>query len=110
MIGVSDGLDHRDEVASLLVAAPDVGGLVNEPGDAGIRAVLLAQLVEPDARGVDEIGPPMIVRLGLEFLPFVEGYAAGEDDIFLIRRRGGPARGPNGEKGEERAGAGRDDS
>src|SRR5205814_7179301 len=93
---VTHGIDVTDQIDSVLLSPLDVGGLVNQPRYHEVRSKLLAQLLGPNSGGMHEICPPMIMRLGLVFLPLVEGDATDQDNPFALRhigRRDGPREG-----------------
>ena len=85
---VPDGIDEGKQVLLLLHGAVLVALLINEPGDLGVGRGS-ANLLGADARGTDEIRPPMIVRLLFVFFPDHERRAADEEDVFAVRGRGG---------------------
>ena len=87
MIFVAHGVDVGDQVLLLLHGTIFVTLAVNEPGNHPVGAKLRAQLFRAHARGMDEVRPPMIVRLRFVFLPFVQRRAAHDDDVFA---RAGP--------------------
>lgn len=88
---VPDADDIADEVGMIFPVGPtDVAGLVNQPGDAGLRAMFLLELLDADASGTNKISPPLVVRLTFEFFPFDEGWPTAHDDIF--RAAGGYGR------------------
>jgi hypothetical protein len=57
-----------------------------------IGAKLAAQLISLQARGVNEICPPVIVRLRFVSLPLMERRAANQNDPFGRRRFPGESR------------------
>ena len=71
-ISVANRTDVAEQILMLLCGAIDITLLVNEPGNHGIGADLGAQLFSAQTGGVDEIGPPMIVRLRLVLLPLMK--------------------------------------
>src|SRR5947199_7076686 len=83
---VAHGIDVPDQIDSVLLSPLDVGGLVNQPRYHQVRTKLLAQLFGPNAGRMHEICPPMIMRLGLVFLPLVEGDATDQDNPLPLRR------------------------
>src|SRR5207245_4330923 len=69
---VAHGIDVPDQIDSILLRPLNVGGLVNQPRNHQVRSKLRAQLLGPNARGMYEIRPPMIMWLGFVFLSPVE--------------------------------------
>jgi hypothetical protein len=47
--------------------------------------VPLTQLLNSDARGANEIAPPLIVRFSLKSFPFHEGRSTTQDNVFSRR-------------------------
>src|SRR5688572_15516501 len=87
---VAHRVDVPDQVLLVLRRAVDVALLVDQPGDHRIR-ILRLDLLGPNPAGADEIGPPMIVRLLLVFLPHHQGRSADDEDVFA-RSGGGGSR------------------
>ena len=81
------GLDFRNQILLFLTGSPtDIGWPVDQPGNGSLVASALSKFPEADARGPDEIGPPVIVRMFFELLPFDEGRPARDHDVFLLDR------------------------
>src|SRR5579864_4959752 len=89
---VAYGIDEADQILVVLRGPGDVPLFVNQPGDHLIGAEIATQFVSLQARGVNEICPPMIVRLGFVFLPLVERRTANQNDPFSRRRLTGKSR------------------
>ena len=68
---VADGLDESDQVLVFLRCAIEIALFINQPGDGRVRPETVAQFFRPQPRSSNEIGPPMIVRLGFILLPFL---------------------------------------
>src|SRR5205823_14874254 len=85
---VAHGIDVPDQIDSVLLSPLNIGGLVNQPRYHQVRSKLLAQLLGPNAGRMHKICPPMIMWLGLVFLPLIEGDATDQDNPFALRQIG----------------------
>ena len=81
-----------------------VARAINQPRDPGLGAGLGANLLGANARGPNEIRPPMIVRSGaFVFLPLHQGRAADQNNVFARGRSGrSPLRQEQNEGNENR--------
>src|SRR5436189_4681541 len=79
---IAHGIDVPDQIDSVLLSPLNIGGLVNQPRYHQVRSTQLAQLLGPNTGRIHEICLPMIMRLGLIFLPLIEGDPTDQDNPF----------------------------
>lgn len=79
--GVTHAGDEGGVVAVVLAAACDIRRAIDEPCD-GLVGSGGFDLLDADARGADEVGPPVVMRLGFPFFPYPKRDAAADDDGF----------------------------
>src|SRR5262249_34295820 len=86
---VADTVDVCDQVLVFLLATINITGVVNQPGDDRAGWNLGQDLVGSDTCGMDEVGPPMVMWLGLILFPSMERRSANTDDVFGLLRSPG---------------------
>src|SRR6266550_6924659 len=88
---VSDRFDVADQILLFLNPAIDISGPVNQPGNHLIGAVLGPDLFGAYTGGPNKVGPPVVMRLGLVFLPLVHRRSTDQDNPLGLGRWGGEA-------------------
>ena len=81
----SRGAEILRALHSVLALPGFIAWPVDQPGEIDGRAMLGAELVNPDACRTDEVSPIPVVLVfwGAVFLPVSESRTAAEDNIFL---------------------------
>src|SRR5438270_7587856 len=100
-VSVTDGVDISDQVRAILLCAFKVTRLVNQPSNRRVSAQLCSKLFRPNPCGMNEIRPPMIVRLGLVLLPLMHGNPPNDDDPFALREFRSRNRADEGEENSD---------
>ena len=77
-------VDPGGQRTLFLTGATLVAWPVNQPGDLGVGAVLVFQLLDAGYRTTDKVAPPAVVGRSLEFLPLVEGGTAANHNVLLF--------------------------
>ena len=75
-------IDVADQVLVFLFGPVEITLLINKHGNHGVRPELGTHLFSAQACGVEEVCPPMIVRVGFVLLPLMQGRAAHEQNVF----------------------------
>ena len=79
--GVAHAGDEGGVIAAVLPPACDIRRAIDEPSDGLVRSGGF-DLLDADARGADEVCPPVVMRLGFPFFPHPKRHATADDDGF----------------------------
>src|SRR4029077_4332656 len=81
-------IDVADQVLVFLFGPVEITLLINKHGNHSIRPELGPHLFSAQACGVEEVCPPMIVRIRFVLLPLMQRRTAHEKNVFAASRAG----------------------